>query len=121
MASCTHESCGLEDRIWVPVDTNLFSEAARHPWCIHCGQIKNIAEDPGKKPGYWQNILARIIRKYDLTQVQKRLILKALDATDGFYDTYAITKENQKIHFFKTVEKYAQISYQELHAHICIP
>ena len=121
MSSCMHESCGVDDRIWVPITTELYTEAALHPWCIHCGQIKNISEDPGKKPGYWQNVLSRIIRKYDITQVQKRLILKALDKTEGFYDTYSCTKMDQKNHFFRTVERYAHISYQELDAHIYIP
>ena len=53
-----------------------------HPYCIHCGVVKNISPDRAKPLGYYVNELA----KMPITKLQMRLIIKELEAL-GFDDT----------------------------------
>lgn len=60
--------------------------------------------------GYWMNILSRIADRYNVSQVQKRLAAKALQAYDDFDDIYAITYEAQQEIFTEIMEKYSIVN-----------
>jgi hypothetical protein len=81
-----------------------------HPWCIHCGAVKNISDGKGKKLGYWMNILAKINERYSLKQVQKRNISRELVSNEIFNDIYFINCSAQTTIFKNIVKKYCKIN-----------
>jgi len=116
---CSHESCCHEDKIWLPLESNHASEDVLHHWCIHCGLIKNISEDRPKKIGYWMNILSKISYHFSFAQCQKRLIAKELDSCKEFVDLYGITGSSQKEMFVRTIQKYCNLSKNNLDSFLC--
>jgi len=110
MVLCNHESCGREKRVWLPMEQNSGSEVMLHPWCRHCGLVKNISDDQPHSFGYWTNVLSRITNQFSLKQVQKHLICKELESNDCFDDSYGITGSAQKELFIKIVCKYSNIN-----------
>lgn len=119
MVSCKHESCGREQRIWLPIGHSSASDTLLHPWCIHCGQVKNVSDDRGKKQGYWMNVLSQLCHRYHITKVQKRLIVNELIKDDEFLDTYGITGSAQKKRFISIIQKHTRVSPQEINALLC--
>ena len=107
---CSHKSCSYEEKIWLPLEISHNSEAALHPWCIHCGLIKNISDDHAHKAGYWINILSTLAKHYSLKQIQKRLIIKEINLHEFFKDTYSITGSIQKKLFIRIIKKYCNIN-----------
>jgi len=105
---CQHENCGREHRIWLPDGVSFWKEVELHPWCVHCGQIKNISDDRGKKIGFWINMLSSLDHHLPLTQVQKRLIIQDLVNHDGFSDLYAVTQSAQKELFISLIQKFTR-------------
>ncbi|MGB3459465.1 MAG: hypothetical protein WBB08_09285 [Halobacteriota archaeon] len=68
-----HESCGVTENIWLPYKYEGRSRGLKpHPYCIHCGRVKNISPDRAKPRGYYTSRLARM----SITKVQMRLIVK---------------------------------------------
>ncbi|MFO8078222.1 MAG: hypothetical protein R6U21_06250 [Thermoplasmatota archaeon] len=114
MPSCQHQCCGHERRVWVPMDHLQYSEVRAHPWCIQCGEIKNISDDQGKKLGYWLNILSRISRKFPITQVQRRLISKKLSDHTDFQNLFGITGSHQKKAFIQIINQHTNIAQKDL-------
>ena len=114
MVSCNHESCGKENRVWLPSDAYLKSEAVLHPWCKHCGLIKNISDDHPHDAGYWMNILSRIAHHFSLKQVQRRLIAQDLNSHDCFGDLYGITGSAKKELFIRIIKKYCNIDMHSI-------
>ena len=108
MSVCKHESCGRECRVWLPVET-ITSEVIPHPWCKHCGLVKNISDDRPKELGYWINILSRISNQFSLKKVQTRLVSKYLEDNRYFNDLYGITGSAQSSEFIKTVFRICKI------------
>ncbi len=117
MVNCCHESCGRDDRIWLPkvgkasddarsTGSSGRFDAALHHWCVFCGCIKNISDDRPKKMGYWINILSRIAKDCGVSQSQKRLVVKALESYEDFDDMYGTTGSSQRDVFVKVVKKY---------------
>jgi len=111
MDKCIHESCGREARVWLPTGNNT-SEVVPHPWCKHCGVVKNISYDRPKEFGYWMNILSRIKNNYSLKKVQIRLVSKYLESNIYFNDLYGITGSAQSELFIKTVSRICKIPKQ---------
>ena len=111
---CFHENCSRESRIWFPKNNHKASDIALHPWCILCGQIKNISDDNGKTIGYWTNILSRICNHYNITKVQRRLIANEIINNEEFKDIYGITITSQKNFFINLIQKHAKLSYQDI-------
>jgi len=106
-ATCTHQSSTWPNTSWLPLTTGIIHHGlANHPYCIHCGTVKNISSDRGKGLGYYTSALGRV---KELKSIQVRLISKELRAYSGFDDTYAMTGTDQKKIFIKTVRKYANI------------
>ena len=119
MEQCNHENCGREYRIWLPLTTDqIKGDIQLHPWCIHCGQIQNISDDRGKKIGYWINMLSRLTTHLSITQVQRRLILKAINNHDGFFDIYSITFSDQKKVFVSVIEEYTKYPSKTIYSWI---
>ncbi len=111
----SHQSCGREERIWFPT---ACGEVA-HPWCVKCGVVKNISDDKAKRMGYWINILTEIANYFGIAKVQQRLAIKALEAYDGFEDTYAMTGSAQKKIFAEIVKKYFKLNERTVYSFIC--
>ena len=106
MVLCHHESCGCEEKVWLPTNGNQESDVDLHPWCVHCGVVKNISDDRPHKLGYWMNVLSRVVRRFSLTQCQKRLVAKELESYGCLDDCYGITGSAQAEVFVKTLTKY---------------
>ena len=130
MVKCCHESCGCEERIWLPkgsktlvdiivTSSSGLSDVAPHRWCIHCGLVKNISDDKPKKIGFWINILSMVTKKYFVTQSQIRLITKELNSYESFNDLYGTTGSSQKEAFIKVVKKYCNIHESIINSFIC--
>ncbi len=116
MTQCEHENCGREYRLWLPDGPYVRTDIQLHPWCVHCGQIKNISDDQGKKVGYWNNVLSRLNSHLPMTQVQKRLVIQAIVGHNGFSDLYAVTETAQKdvfVSFVNTFTKYPKKTIYE--------
>jgi hypothetical protein len=119
---CSHVSCNREQRIWLvkaiqnhnfrKTSSTGISDVALHPYCVFCGIVKNISDDPSKKIGYWINILSKITREYNISQIQKRLVIQELEKNDSFVDLYSVTGTAQREFFVKTVKKYCSLSEQ---------
>ena len=113
MDKCHHENCGKEKRIWLNSD-KPYSDVELHPWCTHCGLIKNISDDQPKKIGYWINVLSLVEKNYNIKKVQKRLIAKELESNKDFNDFYGITGSSQKELFKNILKKYCKIGLKEI-------
>jgi len=106
MIHCKHESCGAAEKVWLPYKFEGRSKGLKpHPYCIHCGVVKNISPDRAKPLGYYVNMLA----KKPITKVQMRLIIKELEA-QGFDDAYSMTKSAQEEIFISVIRKYCKVS-----------
>jgi len=114
MAKCSHRSCGREKRVWLPTSDYFGVDVKLHPWCVHCGVVKNISDDKAHELGYWMNILSKIADRFSLKQIQKRLIAKELASHELFGDTYGITGFPQKELFKKIVKKYCNINARSI-------
>ena len=117
--SCSHESCNHEENIWLPRENNLGSDVALHPWCLHCGLVKNISDDRPKKIGYWMNILSKLSYRFSIPQCQRRLIALELNTSEEFTDLYGITGSAQKEFFTNIVKKYYSICRNEIYSFCC--
>jgi len=106
MIQCKHESCGAAEKVWLPYEFEGRGKGLKpHPYCIHCGVVKNISPDRAKTLGYYVNVLA----KKPITKVQMRLIIKELEAM-GFDDAYSMTKSAQEEIFSNVIRKYCKVS-----------
>ena len=117
MTRCSHKSCGLENQVWLPTFGSF--DVAMHPWCVKCGQVKNISDDKGKKLGFWINNLSKIAKYYKLTQVQLRIISKELECHKEFDDNYGITGSYQKELFKNILSKHYNLNLKVIDSIIC--
>ena len=102
MARCDHASCGDVDKVWLEYEFDGRRRGLKpHPYCVHCGVIKNISTDRARPLGYYTNRLARM----PITKVQMRLIIKDLERM-AFDDTYFMTGRDQERIFNRVVKKY---------------
>ena len=110
---CEHEDCGHDERVWLPIN-NEPAGTLRHPYCKHCGVVKNLSSDRAVGIGYFMNALSsmkRLNRKEKLvTDTQIRLISKELMGIDDFEDKYWIRGSSQEDLFIKTVRKHCNLS-----------
>ncbi len=99
---CKHESCGVTENIWLPYKYDGRSRGLKsHPYCIHCGVVKNISTDRAKPMGYYMNRLTRM----SITKVQMRLIVKELERRN-FDDSYFLTRSDQEKLLNQVLQKY---------------
>ena len=109
---CLHESCGCIDKVWLPHEGYVGSKGLKsHPYCIHCGAVKNISTDRPKRVAYYINSLCNVDKNVvKLTKVQIRLIVKELECIRDFDDAYSMTRHAQEKTFIKIVKKYCNVS-----------
>lgn len=108
--SCVHQSSS--DKEWLP---SLDGILRPHPCCANCGVVKNISYDKAKEMGYYVNVLSEIKRYlgkrgFKLSKAQLRLILKELENTERFNDSYWVRGSVQKSIFISAVRKYSSLS-----------
>jgi hypothetical protein len=115
---CCHESCGFEERIWLPERLSTKSDVALHQWCVLCGVIRNISDDRPKKIGFWINVLSRIAKRFSLTETQKRLMVKEIESNECFEDLYGTTGSAQREVFIKAIEKYCNLGEATIASYI---
>ena len=116
MITCNHENCGKEKQVWLPTKVDKNSEIVMHPYCKHCGLVKNLSDDRPHSVGYWINILSRIASQFSLKKVQKRLISNDLNNHECFNDLYGITGTAQKELFISIIKKYCKIDLQSINS-----
>ena len=109
MVTCVHTSCNKVQRLWLHETRCITSDVSLHRWCVLCGAVQNITDDRPRKIGYWMNVLWKLEKRFSLTQCQKRLIIKALEAHDSFIDLFSILGSEQKEVFIQIVKQYSNI------------
>ena len=58
---CIHESCGSIDKVWLHFKINNESKRLKtHPFCVHCGAVKNISHEKLRNIAFYMNVMARI-------------------------------------------------------------
>lgn len=110
--NCTHEDCGYNERVWLPINDEP-AEVAKHPYCKHCGAVKNLSNDRAIKIGYFMNALlamSKLSREKVITDVQIRLVSKDLNNVDDFEDRYWMRRSIQENLFVKIVKRYSSLS-----------
>jgi hypothetical protein len=110
---CVHEDCGYDEKVWLPIN-NGAADTVRHPYCKHCGAVKNLSRDRAVGTGYFMNVLSSM-KKLNcgeklITDAQIRLISKELMNMDNFDDRYWMRGTGQEEMFTKTVKKYCNLS-----------
>ena len=82
-----------------------------HPFCVHCGLVKNVGSDRAKRIGYYVNILSRMEHslKTPGAKVRMRLVAKELENSRDFDDTYSMSGYAQERIFTTIVRKYFPI------------
>ena len=108
--NCAHISCGKEHRIWLPITDINHTAVEKHPWCVNCGEIKNMSDDQPKNIGHWMNMLAIIAYELNLSQCQKRLIAKEISNCEYLHNTYGSFGSSQNELFISIAEKYCKIN-----------
>jgi len=114
VASCKHRVCSKDENIWFPTAFQNRTDYERHPWCVECGDIKNISEDQPKPIGYWMNLLGRIGFLLDMTQCQKRLIAQDMLSCEYLCDTFGTFGSAQQDLFFSIVRKHCANTFNDL-------
>lgn len=112
MIGKAHVHKSSNDRAWLPALNGLLQP---HPFCRSCGAVKNISSDRAKGLGYYINVLAEIKRHLEarggkLSKAQIRLIIKELEETKDFADTYIMLGSVQRSIFVNAVRKYTELS-----------
>lgn len=109
---CEHLDCGCNEKVWLP---HILREdpcgMKSHPYCVHCGSIKNIGSDRAKGKGYFMNVLSNIDKHLRIpgSSVMMRLVAKELEGIEDFEDIYSMSKYAQERVFINIIRKYYQI------------
>lgn len=107
---CEHKSCGNKEKVWLPFTSRETEHGLKsHPYCVHCGAVKNISTDMPKRIGYYVNIISQIRKNFRISDVQVRLIVNELIKED-FEDTYWTTRCSQERMFLAALKKYCNLS-----------
>lgn len=109
---CDHIDCGNVEKVWLPYflrDHPIVLKS--HPYCIHCGMVKNIGSDRAVGVGYFINALSRIEKYIKLpgSSVRMRLVAKDLENIEDFEDDYSMSKYAQEKTFIKIIKKHYQL------------
>ena len=107
-----HQDCGYDERVWLPINDEPV-DTVRHPYCKHCGVVRNLSGDRAVGIGYFMNVLSSMKisnKKKILTDSQIRLISKELTNMEDFEDKYWMRGDAQEELFVKTVRKYCNLS-----------
>ncbi|MBU3967236.1 MAG: hypothetical protein KKG76_07690 [Euryarchaeota archaeon] len=106
---CEHKSCGNKEKVWLPFTSREIEHGLKsHPYCVHCGAVKNISSDMPKRIGYYINIISHIRKNFRISDVQVRLIVNEL-ITEDFEDPYWTTRSAQERMFLAALNKYCNL------------
>lgn len=83
---------------WLP--TLDHGTLAPHPWCVECGRVAAVGSARALDLGGLLNLLGRLTERlrregYKLTEAQRRLIVKRLEALEAD-DRFGLTREAQQ-------------------------
>lgn len=109
---CDHVDCGNIEKVWLPYSIRERPIVLRsHPYCIHCGMVKNIGSDRAVGSGYFINALSQIEKHLRIpgSSVRMRLVAKELENIEDFEDNYSMTKYAQEKTFINIIKKYYHI------------
>lgn len=88
--------------MWLPKFHEGSASATRHPFCVGCGTVRNLALPRAMSLAYYLNSLARLKDYLDhsplqprLVQVQSHLIAERLTARPEFEDPYGTQGQAQ--------------------------
>jgi len=105
-----HEDCGPRQRVWLPKERDAESSAARHPYCVVCGTVKNMSLPRARPLAYYLGGLSSLKRHLEaaergpkLAQVQSHLIALRLAARPEFEDPYGTPGRMQLAAFVEVV------------------
>jgi len=109
---CDHVDCGNTEKVWLPYIIREHPIVLKsHPYCIHCGMVKNIGPDRAVGIGYFINALSRMEKYFKLpgSSVRMRLIVKELQNIEDFEDDYSMSKYSQEKIIINIIKKYYDI------------
>src|SRR3989304_5719732 len=107
---CEHQSCGGKEKVWLPHISREEDHGLRsHPYCIHCGAIKNISSDKPRKIGHYLNVLSEIRKNFRISDAQISLIVNDLNSKEDFEDPYWTTGLSQEKMFLISIKKHCNI------------
>jgi hypothetical protein len=107
---CEHKSCGCKEKVWLPyISREVEYGLKSHPYCVHCGAIKNTSTDMPRRIGHYINILSKIRKIFRISDAQVRLIINELSSKEGFEDPYWTTGFAQEKMFLASLKKYCNI------------
>jgi len=108
---CEHKSCGSKEKVWLPYILRKAEYGLKsHPYCVHCGAVKNISTDMPKRIGYYINVLSEIRKSFRISDAQVRLIVNELSSKEDFEDPYWTTGFAQEKMFLASLKKYCNLS-----------
>ncbi|KAB2946175.1 MAG: hypothetical protein MPEBLZ_00362 [Candidatus Methanoperedens nitroreducens] len=109
---CEHVDCGNIEKVWLPYIIRERPIVLKsHPYCIHCGMVKNIGSDRAVGSGYFINALSQLEKHLKLpgSSVRMRLVAKDLENIEDFEDNYSMTKFAQEKIFINIIKKYYKL------------
>ncbi|HUI40045.1 MAG TPA: hypothetical protein VLY86_03900 [Methanothrix sp.] len=114
MDGCKHKNCGSGEKIWLPyIYRGRVRGLKPHPYCIHCGSVKNLSSEKPKDIGYYMNLIGSLGNRYKIAKVQMRLIALEM-IKEHVSDDYALDRHQQEKLFLKIVRRNLNISEREL-------
>jgi len=107
---CEHKNCGSKEKVWLPYVTREAEHGFKsHPYCIHCGAVKNISTDTPQRTGYYTNVLSRIRKSFRVSDAQVRLIINELNSREDFEYPCRTAGFAQEQMFLAALNKYCNI------------
>ncbi len=105
MGECQHENCGSSEKIWLPYSFRGRDRGLKpHPYCIHCGMVKNLSMEKPRDLGYYMNIVASLGKRHKIAKVQIRIIALEMER-EGLADAFALDRYQQEKLFVNIVAR----------------
>lgn len=90
-----HQDCTSRERVWLAKERLASASAARHPYCVACGTIRNLTWPRARPIGYFlagvgalKGYLDHTSLQPKLAQVHTHLVASRLAACREFEDPY---------------------------------
>jgi hypothetical protein len=105
MGECQHKNCGGHEKVWMPYSFRGRDRGLKpHPYCIYCGQVKNLSSERPRDVGYYMNIIASLGKHFKISKVQVRLIALKM-VQEELADSYAMDRHQQEELFVDIVTR----------------
>ena len=110
---CIHKPVSPQDAVWLPPHdkSQNHTPAQKRIFCLGGGGVKYQGSDKAKRIGFFTNLFSRINEQVarerkrgvrglaPITEVQKRLMVREMEAEDVFMDRWSTTFKLQVIAF----------------------